>query len=1116
MFRTSSEMNATLHQRKPVGRLPRAPWPFDADGRAFQLALEAYRIRSAYLFDPYSALHTSQIEPLPHQIAAVYDEMLTRRPLRFLLADDPGAGKTVMAGLLLKELKARGDLKRCLIVVPGNLVAQWRWELSAKFGLSFAVFDGSEPEARAGNPFDRHPFLLARMDTLSRNAKHQALLKTAAAWDLVICDEAHRMSASYYGAEVRKTKRYRLGEALAARCRDFLLMTATPHNGKEEDFQLFMALLDPDRFAGKFRSGVHRAEARDLMRRLTKEELLRFDGTPLFPERRAYTARFALSPAETALYEAVTHYVRAEMNRAERIGERQGNRQQTVGFALQLLQRRLASSPAAIHKSLQRRRQRLQQRLPQIERGASSRSEAAFRALADPSAVFTPEWLEDAPDEEIAHAEEQVLDRATAATTASELRAEIQTLSRLEEQARTLLRSGRDAKWLQLNSILDDPRAMGADQGRKLIVFTEARDTLTYLAQRIRTRLGRPEAVVEIHGGLSRRERQRAVTRFTQDADACILVANDAAGEGINLQCAHLMVNYDLPWNPNRLEQRFGRIHRIGQTQVCHLWNLVAQGTREGDVYARLLEKLEQARATLGGRVYDVLGLALDARQLRELMVDAIRYGNQARFQARMAQASACVSEARLREILAAQAAPHPAPDAVRVADIADAKQQAEAVRLQPYNMQAFFLEALPHMGGQIYERERGRWEITHVPQSLREAQAKAGERNGARRYARVCFDKAHADGAKPAALLCPGHTLFDAAVAAVLARNRSLLRRGTMLVDPTAEAYNDPVRAIFFIEHSVQDGQGRAVSQCIRFVEVDQDHACRDMGPSPILDLRPLRPAEYARVQATLENDWIGTDLEAAALAHARAHIASAHLRDLRARRAERLDAIAHAVRFRLAQEINHWDHQAAQAKEQERAGRTPAIGSADARRQADELAARRRQRDEEFKAARDLVASAPRVAGGALVIPQGWLAAHPAQTLGRNLDARSRRAVERLAMQAVMEAERALGYQPHDVSAQKLGYDVRSHGHNAVSSRFIEVKGRAFDALDVTVTANEIKTALNVPQQFILAIVRVKDGQAERPQYVRQPFLSSPDPALKSSSFSLKELLKKATHPC
>jgi len=545
------------------------PWSFDGDGALFRLLSEANRIRLAYLFDPLLAIQTSLVEPLPHQITAVYSEMLSRQPLRFLLADDPGAGKTIMTGLFIRELIARGDLQRCLIVCPGNLVEQWPDELDSKFNLSFEIMTNDALEAaRTGNWFNEVSLAVCRLDTLSRNEDAQAKLQHTG-WDLIVCDEAHKLSATYFGNEVKYTKRYRLGQLLSNLTRHFLLLTATPHNGKEADFQLFMALLDGDRFEGKFRDGVHVSDAGDMMRRLVKEQLLKFDGTPLFPERLAYTANYALSDGEAELYKDVTDYVREEFNRAEAL-ENEG-RKGTVGFALTILQRRLASSPEAIYESLKRRRERLEKRLREEQlpkRGAEVGIDlnAGLPALSSDDI----EDLDDAPDAELEDTEERVVDQASAARTIAELRAEIDQLTGLERIALRVRQSGTDRKWDELSRLLQNNTEVFDAVGhrRKLVIFTEHRDTLNYLTERIRALIGRPEAVVIIHGGVGREARRKAEEAFKHDKEVDILVATDAAGEGINLQRAHLMVNYDLPWNPNRLEQRFGRIHRIGQTEV--------------------------------------------------------------------------------------------------------------------------------------------------------------------------------------------------------------------------------------------------------------------------------------------------------------------------------------------------------------------------------------------------------------------------------------------------------------------------------------------------------------------------------------------------------------------
>ncbi|MCA9008490.1 MAG: DEAD/DEAH box helicase, partial [Planctomycetaceae bacterium] len=404
-----------------------------------------------------------------------------------------------------------------------------------------------------------------------------------------------------------------------------------PHNGKEEDYQLFLSLLDSDRFYGKFRDGVHKVDASDVMRRMVKEELVRFDGTPLFPERRAYTVNYILSDAEAALYEAVTEYVKTEMGKAETLG---GQRKGSVGFALTALQRRLASSPEAIFQSLKRRRERLEKRLREEnfnERG---------RTLLAETLEQPPEDDDDLTAEEQEQLEEELVDRATASQTPEELRSEIVILEGLEAQAKAVVASGLDRKWDELSRILQDAPELKDTTGRlrKLIIFTEHKDTLNYLHAKIAGVLGNPEAIVTIHGSVKRDDRRKAQSLFRSDPDTRVLIATDAAGEGVNLQNAHLMVNYDLPWNPNRLEQRFGRIHRIGQTEVCHLWNLVAKETREGDVYFRLLKKLEVENVALKGRVFDILGEVFEDISLKNLLLDAIKYSDLPETRARLQQ----------------------------------------------------------------------------------------------------------------------------------------------------------------------------------------------------------------------------------------------------------------------------------------------------------------------------------------------------------------------------------------------------------------------------------------------------------------------------------------------
>lgn len=1100
------------------------PWSFDADGAMLRLVSEAYRIRLAYLFDPYLALHTSQVEPLPHQITAVYGEMLPRQPLRFLLADDPGAGKTIMAGLLIKELLVRGDLHRCMVVSPGNLVEQWQDELYRKFQLPFEILTNDKLEsARTGNWFQENPLVICRLDKLSRDESVQAKLSVTD-WDLVVCDEAHKMSASFFSGEVKETKRYKLGKLLSSITRHFLLLTATPHNGKEEDFQLFMALLDGDRFEGRFRDGVHVSDASDLMRRLVKEQMLKFDGHPLFPERLAYTVRYKLSDLEAQLYERVTNYVRDEFNRADALDNE--GRKGTVGFALTILQRRLASSPEAIYQSLRRRKERLEKRLREeklLKRGAEARIETPPDLPG-----LTPdevEDLEDAPDVEVEETEDRVIDQATAASTIAELEAEIAILDELQKLAYKVRHSGTDKKWEELSNLLQSNTEMFDAEGHrlKLVVFTEHRDTLNYLAEQIRKILGRPEALVTIHGALGREERRKAQESFTQDKQVQILVATDAAGEGINLQRAHLMVNYDLPWNPNRLEQRFGRIHRIGQTEVCHLWNLVAEETREGDVFVRLFEKLEEQRRTLGGGVFDILGKMFRDQPLRQLLIEAIRYGNRPEVRARLFTiVDNLADQERCRELLEERALARDSMSASRVREIREEMERAEARRLQPHFISSFFLEAFRLLGGSIHEREPKRYEISHVPALIRNRDRIIGTGEAVlSRYERITFERELINpmGQALAAFICPGHPLLDATIDLILERYRDLLKRGATLIasdDPTED-----VRALFYLEHSIQDartdqsGNRRVVSRRMQFVEIDGSGGVRNAGYAPYLDYRPIAPEEKPLTAPLLEPDWLKKDLESKVLEYAVQSLVPQHFNEVETRNEELVEKTMAAVKDRLTKEITYWDHRAEELKAQELAGRTPRLNSGKARQRADDLQARLQKRLEELEQERRLSPMPPVLIGGALVVPAGLLARLRGERTGEPAQfAKDRERVMLLAMAAVIDAERQLGFSPRDVSAQNLGYDVESEVTADGRLRFIEVKGRAKGADTVTITKNEILTALNKPEDFILALVEV-DGDSATPRYVRRPFQREPDFGVTSVNYALKELNARSSEP-
>lgn len=1102
------------------------PWSFDGDGALFRLVAEAHRIRLAHLFDPALAVHTSLVEPLPHQITAVYEVMLDRLPLRFLLADDPGAGKTIMAGLLMKELIARGDLHRCLVVCPGSLAEQWQDELYRRFHLRFDILTNDKLESAAtGNWFSETRLAIARLDKLSRNEDVQAkLLAPECQWDLVVCDEAHKLSATFWGGEVRYTKRYKLGQLLSTVTRHFLLMTATPHNGKEEDFQLFMALLDGDRFEGKFRDGVHTAKVDDLMRRMIKEKLLKFDGTPLFPPRIAETVPYKLSAAEDQLYQAVTEYVRQEWRKADDLNN--DKRASTVGFALTMLQRRLASSPEAIYQSLKRRRERLDKKLKEVE----LMQRAAI--LAGPS-HDVPELdeddiddLEEAADDEIEQVEQEVLDQATAARTADELRAEIKVLQKLERSANDVRRSGGGRKWEELSGLLHEQLMRASKE--KLVVFTEHRDTLNFLQQCVADLFDGPASVRVIHGSMSREERMAAQEAFKFEPDVRVLIATDAAGEGINLQRAHFMVNYDLPWNPNRIEQRFGRIHRIGQTEPCHLWNLVAADTREGDVYRKLLDKLSEARNALGGEVFDVLGrVQFDGKPLRELLIRAIRYGEDPKVQAHLTTVvEQAMDRDRLQTLIDDKVLDPTIMDASKVQRVREDMERADARRLQPHYIESFFLEAFARLGGRASQREGRRYEVTNVPAAIRarDGQTGLGERV-LQKYERIVFDKSliAPRGLPLGAFICPGHPLLDATLDLTLEAHRDLLKRGAVLVDDRDDGLEP--RVLCILEHAVQDagqlstGDRRTVSRRMLYVEMDQHGAARHLHYAPYLDYRPLRDGEpnAAAVLARPECAWMASGIEQRALAHAISEIVPAHVEEIRGRRLRHIEKTRAAVKERLTKEIAHWDHRAQQLKTQEDAGKPGArLNSGEARRRAEELHARLKKRLDELARESQISAQPPVIIGGLVVVPAGLIRAMTGRRPhgGPEID---RLAVAARARAIVMEVERGLGFQPRDVEFERLGYDIESRDRNG-HLRFIEVKGRASGADVLTVTKNEILHSFNKPDAFVLALVEFHDRDRHEVRYLRKPFDKTgvtSDFNGASVNFHFQDLLSRAGAP-
>ena len=1093
---------------KPAGG--KGGYLFDAPADRFKLGLEALRLSLGACVDPMIAVDSSKIEPLPHQISAVYERMLPRRPLRFVLADDPGAGKTVMAGLLIKEMILRADARRVMVVAPGSLTEQWQDELNEKFDLPFELFSTDMREtSRTGNPFNEYPLLIARLDQLARSQEYRDMIERAEEWDLVIIDEAHKCSASRTSGKVDRTKRYETAELLGRKSRHYLMMTATPHNGKDSDFRLWLALLDSDRFAGPPRDDT-RMDVADVMRRLVKEQLKNFDGTALFPPRYAYTANYDLSEREMALYQHVTHYVRTEMNRADSLdGQRRGR----VGFALTLLQRRLASSPKAILESLARRCERLNK---QLELGGFD-DPRQWYDIQDPEEELTAEEYEKFVEQ---------VSGLTASRSPEELMREIEALKRLVAEAMELVRSGEDSKWRELQGLfraIEANREMCEQPGqmRKLIIFTEHRDTLEYLKEKIINYLGleRRDAVVIIHGGIGRDTRRKVQEEFCNNPDVRVLIATDAAGEGVNLQRANLMINYDLPWNPNRIEQRFGRIHRIGQTLPCHLWNLVAHQTREGRVFGTLFAKLENQRRALGDQVFDVLGEIFNDVPLAELLMQAIR-GEDDDVDWPRRKIEEGMSTDHLKETIRRKSL---VPELMKKEDILRVKakmDEALAHKLQPCYICGFVLKALKALGGDICKRETaGRFEIRLVPRAVRESDRLAANTREviASKYERVCFEK---DQIQPnikfprAAFLHLGHPLVRALIDAARMENNKYLSAGTVLVNP-----NDPgtrPSVVLMLEHKICESEGSGLaSHRLIFVRVTPEGNVTSAGYAPHLDMKEPTDEERAAIAPLIDGPWRGIDLPKKGIDFATAELKQTVAEVTGARR-EYLDRAWEQTYECLTTQIDQANQRARLLEGEVEAGRQPRVQLEKYRARARNLAERLDNYRRKIERQKQLRPESPTVLGAYLEVPQGWLDIHlgGVSEQRQKAVAQGKETIEKLAMDAVFRAERKMGNDPIDVSGNDCGWDITSRRSDGGEDRCIEVKGRAVGAGTVGITYNESITANNLKEKHILAIVLIHpDGTIDGPHYIKNGFDQDIHPT--SLNYDLRKLLARSVRP-
>lgn len=1121
------------------------PYSFTGNAEEFKLALEAKRIELAYLFDPMMAVHSSNIEPLPHQISAVYEAMLPKRPLRYILADDPGAGKTIMAGLLIRELIIRADSKRILVVAPGSLVEQWREELWEKFNLDFQLYSKIlENTTKTGNPYTDFDHLIVRLDQFSRNEDAQDKL-AASKWDLVIFDEAHKLSAQIYGEKVNKTQRFRFAEKMRDNTNHLLLMTATPHNGKEEDFQMFLSLLDSERFAGKSRGGAKQVDVSDLMRRMVKEDLRRFDGTPLFPERRAYTVEYKLSEKESDLYEQVTAYVKDQMGKAQQILEKK--KKASVGFALTSLQRRLASTPEAIFKSLERRLERMYKLLKKIESGETNSEVKTLQGTLEYD--FDSETDEDFYDDEEYTAEEQeiiedkVADEATVARSKAELEAEIKTLERLLELAKEVVISGQDSKWTKLREVIKGTHEKSEKnllldvngKMRKLIIFTEYKDSLVYLQKRIENLLGSTKTsnqVVTISGSTRRDERKDIQTRFRTDENVRILIATDAAGEGVNLQNAHLMINYDLPWNPNRLEQRFGRIHRIGQTEVCHLWSLVASETREGAVYKRLLEKIEIENKALGGKVFKILGDVFQERSLKDMLIEAIQYGDRPEIKARLENdIDFSFNPEHLKKLIEKNALASQALTTTDIYKIKEEMDKAEARKLQPYYIRDFFISAFDYLKGSyrpIYS-EPGRYEIKHVPSSIIEMYRTLKTQNKGhvdsnpvqQKYERVCFEKnairmKNNPDSAVADLLHPGHPLMQSLTQTISAKFESLLQQGTVFL--SKNEYTEHPYILYMLTHEIKDGTGATISKRFQFVRMNQDGTTADAGYAPHLDLLPFPEDKKYLLKNIMNEEWLKNNFSNNAIQTALEKSVPNHFNDVANKKREYIKKVKELVHERLNTEIKYQTKVFMSLTEKGDKG-----NAKQAERRIEDLNARLEARKKLLDKQADIINQKPILIGAALVVTQQQLDILEYGMNGTNdvpkdygVDAQTRKEIELIGMKTVSEIETRAGNSIHDVSKDNCGWDITStpasDGKNVPDNMLIEVKARVSTNNVITVTHNEYIAGMNKGKQYTLAMVLVNgnDKHVEEVWYWNNPFTTELPNAIDHAEFSIDKIKK------
>lgn len=998
---------------------------FSGDAEDFFLGIEAHRIRLAYEFDPYNAVNISQIDPLPHQIDAVYNSILKKPKVRFLIADDPGGGKTIMAGLVLKELKYRGVINKTLIIVPGHLKFQWQREMREKFREFFEIIDRGVMNAYWGKNIWEEKFqCIASMDFAKQDDVLGALREVN--WDLVIVDEAHKMAAYIYGEKIDRTERYKLGEVISKNASHLLFLTATPHKGDPENFRLLLNLLEPDMFVNMklLEESIFNKENPLFVRRM-KEDLKDFDGKPLFPPRHVHTVEYTLSFDEKLLYEAVTKYV---TNYYQRALERENR---NVALALLILQRRLASSVRAIRRSLERRKKRLEEMYQQ-------------GMIVKEGEVTFPEDIEDLPEDERWKYEEKV-EKLTLAENLDELKVEIDELENLIRIAKDVESKEVETKLIELKKVMDTLK-LQEERNKKLLVFTEAKDTLDHLVDKLR---GWGYDVTYIHGGMSPDERIEAENEFRHRSQ--VMVATEAAGEGINLQFCWLMVNYDIPWNPNRLEQRMGRIHRYGQLNEVHIYNMVAVDTREGQILEKLFEKLEIMRMHLGSdRVFDVVGEIFEGISLEQLIKDAL--ANKRTLNEILASIES-IPDKDLIEKIRRATSEGLATRHIDLSRIREEREKAEENRLVPEYIEGFFLRAFPRFGGAIEKRPDGFYRVTKVPPDLRRVSVKFKNMYGNidRSYPKISFRKEELFKEEQVEFIAPGHPLLETVVEKTLENFNKCSNNGAVFLDP--EGSLDGL--IWFIQGEVKDGLNNIIGKRLFALHQSRDGKISEIHPAVLWDLKPAKtdvPKEIASL--SLEKDSI--------ISYTISSILQKYREELEDRRSKEVEIKKKYGLRSLNMMISESDQKILEYRiKQMREGKDMSLPILRETEKKEELIRRRDELIKNIELELNLKLSTPEIIGVAAVLPFAEKHEDMMEESGE---------IEGIGMKIVMEYEAKQGRTPEDVHLRNLGFDIRSHGKE--ETRYIEVKARAEEG-KIALTPNEWMVAHRFGNNYWLYII-------------------------------------------